>query len=169
MTTEISKFRRRRTKKRNRAIATIKEVDEWLADKETDLSTRQVELSCRLDALAEDIAIVKDFDADIFDLIEDDAEAEKDGKDAAAHNICIRKIDTFLKEKEKEAFRAERSLGFTFGAQSPRFNSRVFKLQVISRGDYINTKEYHGEIPLYNHQLKTRDKIDLFINCSEGR
>ena len=31
---------------------------------------------------------------------------------------------------------------------------RVFKLQVISRGDYINTKEYHGEIPLYNHQLK---------------
>ena len=48
-------------------------------------------------------------------------------------------------------------------------NNRVFKLQVISRGDYINTKEYHGEIPLYNHQLKTRDKIDLFYNCSEGR
>ena len=47
--------------------------------------------------------------------------------------------------------------------------NRVFKLQVISRGEYINTQEYHGEIPLYNHQLKTRDKIDLFYNCSEGR
>ena len=102
------------------AIATIKEVDEWLADEETDFSTRQVKLSCRLDALMEDIAIVKDLDADIFDLIEDDAEAEKDGKDAAAHNlrvnICIKKIDKFLKEKEKEVFGAERSQGFTFGA-----------------------------------------------------
>ena len=55
------------------------------------------------------------------------------------------------------------------GKNSPFKNIRVFKLQVISRGDYINTKEYHGEIPLYNHQLKTRDKIDLFYNCSEGR
>ena len=87
--------------KRNTAIATIKEVDEWLADEETDLSTRQVELSCRLDALTEDIAIVNDLDAEIFDLIEDDAEAEKDGKDAAAHNIFIRKIDTFF-EREGE-------------------------------------------------------------------
>ena len=128
--------------KRNTAIAMIKEVDEWLADEETDLSTRQVELSCRLDALMEDIAIVKDLDADIFDPIEDDAEAEKDGKDAAAHNICIRKIDTFLKEKEKEAFRAEKSQGFTFGAQSRRFNSQPTGVKLLK----IKIRKFEGDI-----------------------
>ena len=60
-------------------------------------------------------------DVKIFDLIEDDEEAEKDEKEALAHNlkVCvgIKKKEMFLKRQERDEFRSQ-VCEFPFG--SPR-------------------------------------------------
>ena len=81
MATEILKLRRKKTIKRNSVIqVTLIEVDELLTSKARSADDQRIELTCRLESLLESNSIVKDLDAKIFDLIEDDEEAEKDRK-----------------------------------------------------------------------------------------
>ena len=155
MTTDVAKLRRKRTRKRNAAVATISEVDEWLVDTTTESSERKIELSCRLETLVEDSRIVKDLDAQIFDLIDEDVEAEEDGKSAAAHNlkvsICIKKIETFLTTKEQEAYKAEMNNGFVFGATSPRSFGQHTGVKLPK----IKIKKFEGDITEWKSFLDT--------------
>ena len=66
MTTDISKLRRKRTRKRNIVSrTTLIEVDELLKDEQMDMEERVVELSVRLESLVESMAITKKLDDEI--------------------------------------------------------------------------------------------------------
>ena len=127
MASEISKLRRKRTNKRNSENSLLEEADGLLNDTERSTDELKIELSSRRDTLVDLNSIVKLLDDKIADLIEEDADAEKDEKDAVKQNIkvdvCIKKIDSFLRQQEKDEYRT------AFGNINPLNLSRTFDSQ----------------------------------------
>ena len=68
---------------------TLVEMNELMNDEDKGKEELEIELSSRLEILAEVSKIIKKLDEDIGDLIEDENEAEKDEKEALGLQIKL--------------------------------------------------------------------------------
>ena len=159
MASEIAKVRRRRTSKRNVTLnTTLVEVNSLLDDGTLDGEEAEIELSSRLDILGQAINQITTWDEEIANLLDDDAEVEKDEKEALEFklkvNTAIKKIEKYLRKKQENDMKqfGTGRMGFMMNssqANGAESQSRGVKLPKIS------IQKFDGDIASWNSFIET--------------
>ena len=138
MATQLTKFKRKRTLKRNNITKTLFiNIDKILHEVYSE--SLRVDAACMFKSLTEVQSSVRELDEEILDLIEDDEELEADSNEAFLFDLEVKnqeeKLRLFLQKKSEDTLTTS-SVNRATGVKLPKLTLQSFD------GDAINWKTF---------------------------
>ena len=139
MATQLTKFKRKRTLKRNNITKTLFiNIDKILHEVYSE--SLRVDAACMFKSLTEVQSSVRELDEEILDLIEDDEELEADSNEAFLFDLEVKnreeKLRLFLQKTAEDTLTATSSVNRATGVKLPKLTLQSFD------GDAINWKSF---------------------------